>query len=100
LFNIESCCTGGPVQPGQCSASQFMCEEGTCIEAILRCDQRFDCPDGSDEFDCSTAVFFVILYTRILYKLSMERKRDKLRIKTDNKMCVDKETSKYITQHL
>lgn len=37
-----------------CSSNQFQCLDGNCIDLISRCDQRFDCNDGSDEISCGT----------------------------------------------
>ena len=36
----------------QCSQSDFTCEDGSCIPAQLVCDRKYDCQDGTDEFNC------------------------------------------------
>ncbi|KAK7085491.1 hypothetical protein SK128_028222 [Halocaridina rubra] len=36
-----------------CTEGQFTCADGTCIDLAVRCDQREDCPDSSDEIGCS-----------------------------------------------
>ncbi|ESO88855.1 hypothetical protein LOTGIDRAFT_77449, partial [Lottia gigantea] len=35
-----------------CIPGQFRCERGRCIDEILRCDGKPDCPDQTDEIDC------------------------------------------------
>ncbi|XP_034272652.1 low-density lipoprotein receptor-related protein 5 [Pantherophis guttatus] len=37
-----------------CSATQFQCEKGQCIDAHLRCNGEVDCQDKSDESYCET----------------------------------------------
>ena len=42
---VQSACIGNP--------TQFRCSDGTCIIADHVCDNIQDCPDNSDEKDCS-----------------------------------------------
>uniref|UniRef100_A0A8C5WL86 LDL receptor related protein 5 n=1 Tax=Leptobrachium leishanense TaxID=445787 RepID=A0A8C5WL86_9ANUR len=37
-----------------CSANQFQCEKGQCIEAHQRCNGEHDCQDKSDEMGCDS----------------------------------------------
>uniref|UniRef100_A0A8C7I8M5 Low density lipoprotein receptor-related protein 5 n=1 Tax=Oncorhynchus kisutch TaxID=8019 RepID=A0A8C7I8M5_ONCKI len=37
-----------------CSAIQFQCDKGQCVDAQLRCNGEPDCADNSDEQDCDT----------------------------------------------
>jgi hypothetical protein len=37
-----------------CSANQWLCGDGHCIDAVQFCDGRWDCPDNSDETGCGT----------------------------------------------
>lgn len=43
-------CTARPA----CSASEFRCDDGTCIPDAQRCNFRAECPDQSDERGCGT----------------------------------------------
>ncbi|KAM4723716.1 kunitz-type protease inhibitor 1a isoform 2-T2 [Anableps anableps] len=36
-----------------CSADQFLCDNGCCLDKGLECDDTPQCSDGSDEQDCS-----------------------------------------------
>ena len=36
-----------------CSAEQFACRNGQCIDARKRCDNATDCADNTDELNCS-----------------------------------------------
>ena len=35
-----------------CNSDEFECASGDCIRSDQRCDQRYDCPDFSDESGC------------------------------------------------
>ncbi|XP_026667400.1 basement membrane-specific heparan sulfate proteoglycan core protein-like [Ceratina calcarata] len=37
-----------------CTASQFKCRNGQCIDSSAHCDGREDCVDGTDEHNCLT----------------------------------------------
>ncbi len=37
----------------QCDRNQFRCRDGTCIDIRYHCNQKYDCPDNSDEYDCT-----------------------------------------------
>ncbi|XP_043922260.1 SCO-spondin-like [Protopterus annectens] len=42
--------------PSHCSAKQFACSNGECIQRERRCDFRQDCQDGSDEIGCGDCI--------------------------------------------
>ncbi|XP_032496890.1 low-density lipoprotein receptor-related protein 5 isoform X5 [Phocoena sinus] len=39
-----------------CSAAQFPCARGQCVDLRLRCDGEADCQDRSDEADCDASL--------------------------------------------
>uniref|UniRef100_A0A672JY28 MAM and LDL-receptor class A domain-containing protein 1-like n=1 Tax=Sinocyclocheilus grahami TaxID=75366 RepID=A0A672JY28_SINGR len=46
-------CAPRAVHPGSCPAvTDFVCNNGDCIEYHLECDGKADCSDESDEMDC------------------------------------------------
>lgn len=45
---------------GDCSRSQWQCDDGVCVPHRWRCDAVSDCQDGSDEMDC--CVYHLFLY--------------------------------------
>jgi len=45
--------TRPPPQVDQCEDDEYQCGDGSCIDIDGRCDDSYDCPDESDERDCS-----------------------------------------------
>ncbi|XP_034195150.2 modular serine protease isoform X1 [Osmia lignaria lignaria] len=35
-----------------CKKNEFRCRNGECLPSTMRCDNKFDCRDSSDELDC------------------------------------------------
>ena len=47
---------------GVCGAREWRCGDGTCIDAAHRCDRTsYECPDGTDEYDCGMCSTNLIL---------------------------------------
>lgn len=42
----------------ECTADEFKCNDGGCIEKEWRCDSVPDCADASDEIDCNVVFSF------------------------------------------
>ena len=38
--------------PEACGLNEYTCDDGQCIDEELKCDRKYDCGDGSDEFHC------------------------------------------------
>jgi len=45
----------------RCYPSEYRCDDGTCIDDALVCDDQEDCPDGSDEQRCPPSQLLVAL---------------------------------------
>ena len=44
----------------RCSADEFTCGDGSCVDVRRRCDQYQDCSDGSDEANCGLFTCIII----------------------------------------
>lgn len=42
------------VKEKECRSNEFSCNDGTCIVNELRCNNKYDCHDMSDESDCDS----------------------------------------------
>ena len=60
-IGLESSTARKPL--GGCNSNQFRCNNGICLQKSLRCNQRNDCGDHSDEINCAGA--FLILFAII-----------------------------------
>ena len=49
-----------------CSKDEFSCNKGTkCISKNLVCDGSFDCFDKTDEANCTTSEFVIVIISVI-----------------------------------
>ena len=44
-----------------CDQAQYQCSNGDCINISRKCDKVKDCLDGSDEMDCPSGQFTIII---------------------------------------
>ena len=51
LLTVFSAPVTQPPRP-TCQYYEFQCDDGTCIDDRLKCNQQYDCPDRTDEYDC------------------------------------------------
>ena len=53
---------------GECTAEEFQCQDGSCIQGSWRCDVIIDClPDGEDEQGCGTkSIWFLFCFCNYL----------------------------------
>ena len=56
VTNDFGCFSGGTevkrVSFSTCSSDQYTCNDGLCVDLLARCDDKKDCEDKSDEFEC------------------------------------------------
>lgn len=69
---LKECpCVSGAVHPGSCpTVTDFVCNNGDCIEYHLECDGKADCSDESDEsdeLDCSKYIKYSTLKFLSIY---------------------------------
>ncbi len=53
----------------QCDRNQFRCRDGNCIDIRYHCNQKYDCPDFSDEYDCTGISFRFMIYFTFFFPL-------------------------------
>ena len=49
----------------QCVRGEFQCRDETCVAESLRCDNKRDCPDGSDEEGCGMLSYACLKSTKM-----------------------------------
>ena len=53
-----------------CRSGEFRCQSGQCIPEAYRCNERYDCNDRSDEWDCGKGMILVNALLRTSFCLS------------------------------
>lgn len=49
-----------------CNSDQFQCKSSKkCIHKEWVCDNVYDCPDGSDEYNCGWLIYKIYYFERI-----------------------------------
>lgn len=60
VFNYHKLFKQKLLGSNECKEDQFRCTNGECIDGNLKCDRKYDCKDGSDEFNCGMFQIFFL----------------------------------------
>ena len=61
ILVVRSSCMNPSCLYLACTSNQWTCSDGSCIPQEQRCNERYDCPDYTDEYNCTGNIAYSVI---------------------------------------